>query len=52
MGTSNCLVTRIIQDIVCVQQKKKNHRGLKQLESEYMITDFPFLGELCLKVRS
>jgi len=35
MGSINCLVTDILQNIFfCVQQKKENHTGLKQLEGE------------------
>jgi len=31
----NCLVTDILQNIFfCVQQKKKNHTGLEQLEGD------------------
>jgi len=43
MGPVNCLVTDIIQNILfCVQQKKDIHTGLKQLEGEYMMTEFSF----------
>jgi len=39
----NCLVTDIFQNIfLCVQQKKEIHTGLKQLEGEYMMTEFSF----------
>jgi len=35
IGTFNCLVTDIHQNIFfCVQQKKEIHTGLEQLESE------------------
>ncbi len=35
MGTNNCLVTHILQNIFfCVQQKKEMHTGLEQLEGE------------------
>jgi len=43
MGPVNFLVTDIIQNILfCVQQKKDIHTGLKQLEGEYMMTEFSF----------
>jgi len=34
MGYINCLVTNILQNIFCVQQKKEIHTGLDQLEGE------------------
>jgi len=35
MGSINCLVTDILQNIFfCVQQKKEIHTGLKQVEGE------------------
>jgi len=35
MGSINCLVTNILQNIfLCVQQKKEMNTGLKQLEGE------------------
>ncbi len=30
----NCLVTNILKNIFCIQQKKETHSGLKQLEGE------------------
>jgi len=42
-------VTHIIQNIFfCVHQKKEIHTGLEQPESEKMMTEFSFLGELRL----
>jgi len=48
MGTNNCLLTNILQNIFCVQQNKEIHTGLEQLEGEYMMKEFSFLGELSL----
>jgi len=42
---NNCLVPIILQNIfLCVQQKKETHTGLQQVEDEYMVTEFSFLG--------
>jgi len=47
MGSINCLVTHILQNIFfCVPQKTGT--GLKQLEGEEMMTEFSFFGELSL----
>ncbi len=34
MATVNCLVTNILQNIFCVQQKTETHTGLEQLQGE------------------
>jgi len=34
MGPINCLVTHILQNTFCVQQKTEIHTGLEQLEGE------------------
>ncbi len=34
LGSSNYLVTHILQNNFYIQQKKETHSGLKQLESE------------------
>jgi len=34
MAYINCLVTNILQNILCVQQKKETHTGLEKLEGE------------------
>ncbi len=34
MAPSHCLVTDILQNIFCVQQKKETHIGLEQHEGE------------------
>ncbi len=44
MTSSNCLVTSILQNIVCVQQKKATYTGLQQQEGEQMATKFFFSG--------
>ncbi len=44
MTSSNCLVTSILQNIVCVQQKKATYTGLQQQEGEQMATKFFFRG--------
>jgi len=47
MGPVNCLVIDILQNIfLCVRQKKEIQ--LKQLESEYVMTEFSFSSELSL----
>jgi len=49
MGSINCWVTNNLQNIFfCVQQKKKIHIDLEQLEGEKIMTEFSFLGELFL----
>jgi len=49
MGSIECLVTNILQNIFfCVQQKKETHTGLKQLEGEEMMTEFLFLSDFKL----
>ncbi len=51
VGTRNCLVNHILQNICFgVQQKKYICTCLEQLEGEYMMTQLQFLGELSLKV--
>jgi len=51
MGSIECLVTNILQNIFfCVQQKKETHTGLKQLEGEEMMTEFLFLSDFKLFV--
>jgi len=45
---STVLATHILQNIVCVQQKKETHPGSEQLETECTITKCSFLGELSL----
>jgi len=41
MGTSNFLVTHVLQNIFfCVQQKKEIHTGLEQLKCEEMMAIF------------
>ncbi len=48
-GYRQCLVTNILQNIVCCAQKKKEtHTGLIQCEGKQMMADFSFLGELYL----
>ncbi len=38
MGTNNCLITSILQNILFyVQHKKETHTGLEQHEHEYLI---------------
>ncbi len=34
MGTINCLITSILQNIFYVQQQKETHAGLEQHEGE------------------
>ncbi len=41
MGNSNCLVTNILQNIFCDEQKKEIYTSLEQLD------DKTFLDELC-----
>jgi len=43
MGPINCLVTHILQNIFCFQQKNEIHISLEQLKGE-----FSFLAELSL----
>ncbi len=50
MGTINCLITSILQNIFYVQHKKETHRGLEWHEGEEMITEFSFWGELSLYI--
>ncbi len=38
MATVNCLVTNILQNIFCVQQKKETQTGLEQLQGEQNMT--------------
>ncbi len=48
-GYCQCLVSSIIQNIfVYVQQMIVSHTVLGQVEGEYIITEFTFLGELSL----
>ncbi len=42
VATINCLVTNILQNIFCVQQKKETRTGS---ESVKKMTAFSFLGE-------
>jgi len=50
MGSINCLVTDIIQNVfLCVQQEKEIHTSLKQLDGEY-ITEFSFISNLFLQM--
>ncbi len=38
MGTNNCLITSILQNILFyVQHKKETHTGLEQHEHKYLI---------------
>jgi len=46
MGPVNYLVTDIFQNIFVVFSRRKIHTGLKQLEGEYIMTEFSFEGEL------
>ncbi len=49
MGTINCLITSILQNIFFYDQhKKETHTGLEKHEGEQKMTKFPFLGELSL----
>jgi len=49
MVPNNSLLPIILQNIfLCVQQKKETHTGLHQLEGEYMMTEFSFLGGVSL----
>ncbi len=49
MGTSDCLITNILQNtFFCVQQKKETQTGLEQLKGEQKITEYSFLDELFL----
>ncbi len=48
-GIKNSLVTNNLQNIFFyVPQKKESHTGLKWLDSEEIMTEFKFLGELSL----
>ncbi len=49
MVPQNSLITNFLQNIfLCVQQNKHIHTGLEILESEEMMTELSFLGELSL----
>ncbi len=41
MGTVNCLITSILQNIlIYVEHKKESHTGLERHEGEQMMTTF------------
>jgi len=37
-------------NFLCVKRKKETHTGLQQLEGEYMMTEFSFLGGVSLEL--
>ncbi len=47
-GYCQCLVSSIIQNIFVYVQQKISESVLGQVEGEYIITEFTFLGELSL----
>ncbi len=48
MAIVTCLAINILQNILCVQQKKETHTSLEQLVGESIMSEFSFLGEISI----